>query len=56
LAVSDTERRRMIEMAAYFRAERRNFAAGHEMEDWALAEAEVDQRLSHARRLSGISV
>jgi hypothetical protein len=46
----------MIEMAAYLRAERRNFEGGHEAEDWILAEAEVDQRLSHARRLSGISV
>jgi hypothetical protein len=46
----------MIEMAAYLRAEKRNFEAGHEIEDWALAEAEVDLRLSHARRLSGITV
>ena len=46
----------MIEMAAYLLAEKRNFAAGHAGEDWALAEAEVDLRLSHARRLSGISV
>jgi hypothetical protein len=46
----------MIEMAAYLLAEKRKFAAGHEEEDWAQAEAEVDLRLSHARRLSGISV
>jgi len=46
----------MIQMAAYLRAERRNFEAGHEMEDWTFAEAEVDQRLSHSRQLSGISV
>jgi len=46
----------MIEVAAYLRAEKRNFEAGHEVEDWIMAEAEVDQRLSHARRLSGISV
>lgn len=56
LAVSESERRSMIEMAAYLRAEKRNFEAGHETEDWAWAEADVDQRLSHARRLSGISV
>jgi Protein of unknown function (DUF2934) len=56
LVVSESERRSMIEMAAYLLAEKRNFAAGHEGEDWALAEAEVDLRLSHARRLSGISV
>ncbi len=56
LAVSESERRSMIEMAAYLRAEKRNFEAGHEIEDWMAAEAEVEQRLSHARRLSGISV
>jgi hypothetical protein len=56
LAVSESERRRMIEMAAYLRAEKRNFEPGHEMQDWALAEEEVNLRLSHARRLSGITV
>ena len=56
LAVSDSERRSMIQTAAYLRAEKRNFEGGHETEDWRMAEAEVDQRLSHARRLSGISV
>lgn len=56
LMVTESERRSMIEMAAYFLAEKRGFAAGHEDEDWALAEAEVNLRLSHARRLSGISV
>lgn len=56
LVVSESERRSMIEMAAYLLAEKRNFAAGHEEEDWTQAEAEVDLRLSHARRLSGFSV
>jgi Protein of unknown function (DUF2934) len=56
VGVSENERRSMIQMAAYLRAEKRNFAAGHEVEDWAFAEAEVDLRLSHARRLSGINV
>jgi hypothetical protein len=31
----------MIEMAAYFRAERRGFAPGHDFEDWLAAEAEI---------------
>jgi hypothetical protein len=44
--VSDEERRNMIARAAYFRAERRNFAPGHEQEDWAAAEAEVDRELA----------
>jgi hypothetical protein len=44
--VSDEERRNMIARAAYFRAERRNFAPGHEEEDWVAAEAEVDRELA----------
>jgi hypothetical protein len=35
----------MIADAAYFRAERRNFAPGHELEDWLTAEREVDALL-----------
>jgi hypothetical protein len=31
----------MIAMAAYYRAERRGFAPGHELEDWFAAEAEI---------------
>lgn len=37
------EREAMIARLAYFRAEKRGFAGGHEMEDWLLAEAEVDR-------------
>jgi hypothetical protein len=44
--VSDEERRNMIECAAYFRAEGREFAPGHEVEDWVAAEAEVDRQLA----------
>ncbi|MDE2449959.1 MAG: DUF2934 domain-containing protein [Gammaproteobacteria bacterium] len=36
----------MIEQAAYLRAERRGFTAGSEVEDWLLAEAEVDALLT----------
>jgi hypothetical protein len=36
------ERLRMVEMAAFFRAERRGFEPGHEVEDWIAAEAEID--------------
>lgn len=35
-------RHEMIAQAAYFRAQRRGFEAGHELEDWLAAEAEVD--------------
>ena len=38
-------RRQMIAEAAYFRAERRGFAAGDPVKDWCEAEAEVDAQL-----------
>lgn len=41
-SLSPGERLRMIEMAAYFRSERRGFAPGHEFEDWVAAEAEIE--------------
>jgi hypothetical protein len=43
------DRQSLIAKAAYFRAERRHFQPGHEMEDWLAAEAEVDRRLDPAR-------
>ena len=46
--VSAEERRSMIALAAYFRAERRNFGPGHELEDWVAAEAEVDRELARS--------
>jgi len=52
-AASEAERREMIAVEAYLRAERRGFEPGHEVEDWAAAEAEVDARLAHARKLTG---
>jgi hypothetical protein len=45
----ESERRRtLIAEAAYFRAQRRDFEPGHELEDWLAAELEVDQLLSDA--------
>ncbi|HEX7055421.1 MAG TPA: DUF2934 domain-containing protein [Burkholderiales bacterium] len=35
----------MIQETAYFKAKARNFAPGHEVQDWIEAEAEVRQRL-----------
>ncbi|MGP0053929.1 MAG: DUF2934 domain-containing protein [Steroidobacteraceae bacterium] len=40
-------RRRLVAAEAYFRAERRGFAAGHELEDWLAAEAAVDSKFQH---------
>jgi hypothetical protein len=37
--------RQLVAAEAYFRAERRGFAAGKELEDWVAAEAAVDMRL-----------
>jgi len=43
----ESERRRaLIAEAAYFRAQQRDFAPGHELEDWLAAEQEVDRTLS----------
>jgi len=39
------ELNRMIATAAYHRAEQRGFAAGHELEDWLAAEAEIRRQL-----------
>jgi hypothetical protein len=41
-------RRALIAQAAYFRAERRGFAAGYDEQDWLAAEAEVDAMLASA--------
>lgn len=51
--VADPARQRaMIAEAAYYRAERRGFAPGHELEDWLWAEAEFASRSGRRRRPS----
>jgi hypothetical protein len=45
------DRRVSIAKIAYFKAERRGFAPGHEIEDWLAAEDEVDQRLAGEGRV-----
>jgi hypothetical protein len=39
----------MIAKAAYFRAAQRDFAPGHELEDWLAGESEVDRRIAEAQ-------
>lgn len=39
--ISAEERQRLVERAAYFRAEKRGFAPGFELQDWIEAEVEV---------------
>ena len=51
--VSAEERQHMIHEAAYYRAEKRQFAPGHEVEDWAEAERQIDELLANAKRISG---
>ena len=42
-AMSDPDaRHELIARAAYFRAKRRGFVPGRELEDWLAAEAEID--------------
>jgi hypothetical protein len=47
--VNEAARRQLIAEAAYYRAERRGFAPGGELEDWLGAEASVDLSLSETR-------
>lgn len=39
------QRHAMIAEAAYYRAERRHFEPGHELDDWLQAEAEISRLL-----------
>ena len=45
--VEREDRQHMISTAAYYRAERRGFNGGDEMQDWLEAEAEIDTILCH---------
>jgi hypothetical protein len=44
-AISAEEFHERVAVAAYFRAQRRGFEAGHELEDWLAAEAEIRAQL-----------
>ena len=46
VVVTGDERHRMIEEAAYLRAEQRDFQGGDPVADWLLSEQEVDAILS----------
>lgn len=45
--ISPEERHRMIAVAAYFRAERRDFAPGRELDDWCEAAVDIDRMLAN---------
>lgn len=40
------QRHEYIAVAAYFRAEKRGFAAGHDLDDWLQAEQEMDKAVT----------
>lgn len=44
--VAPEQRRQLVQVAAYFIAERRGFGSGREVEDWLEAEAEVERMLT----------
>lgn len=44
-AVNESARHRAIAIEAYYKAQRRGFAPGSELDDWLEAEAEFDQSL-----------
>ena len=49
MSVDPDVRRQLVAAEAYFRAERRGFAAGNELEDWVAAERAVDSRLAQTQ-------
>jgi hypothetical protein len=52
VSLTREELHRLIEEAAYFKAAARNFAPGHEVQDWIEAESEIRLRLETTRRPS----
>jgi hypothetical protein len=51
--VTPEQRLAMIREAAYYRAEKRGFAAGNDAQDWADAEREIDELLTKAQQIYG---
>ncbi len=51
--VSDETRHKMIADAAYYKAEKRNFAPDHEKEDWVDAVREIDDLIARAKNITG---
>jgi hypothetical protein len=47
------DRHEMVATAAYFRAEKRGFEPGHELEDWYAAELDIAEAQRHDLSVSG---
>ncbi|MGO9931623.1 MAG: DUF2934 domain-containing protein [Steroidobacteraceae bacterium] len=45
MSVDPDVRRQLVAAEAYFRAERRGFVGGNELDDWVAAEVAVDSRI-----------
>lgn len=43
--ITDADKQKMIEEAAYYIAQQRNFSAGNAMDDWLAAEEQVNKLL-----------
>lgn len=43
-SVADAARQKMISDAAYYRAQKRDFAPGRELDDWLAAETEISSQ------------
>ena len=54
VSLSTLDREAMIRTAAYFRAQKRRFASGHELEDWVAAESEIDAALLQGSDSTGL--
>lgn len=52
--VTPEQRLDMIREAAYYRAEKRDFAPGNDAEDWAEAEREIDELIAKAQKIYGV--
>lgn len=49
--ITPEQRLAMIQEAAYYKAEKRNFVAGHENSDWIEAERDIDELIARARAI-----
>jgi hypothetical protein len=54
--IEPEQRQAMIAEAAYYRAERRGFEPGHEIDDWCAAEGEIDGMLTRGEIPLGCGV
>jgi hypothetical protein len=54
MQVNEQQRQLLIKEAAYFQAEKRGFAPGHEQADWLAAERHVDEMLNNMQQAAQV--